>query len=761
MPVSFLLVHKGMVRDGWKLHWKPAFRVQALNGLLELTTNHSVFPYLWKGELESQDETSDEKDKEESGSKNAPDQTLGTTLAEKARRLGLKTVCQWEFVSTTNGEIIYERALDREGRMVYGLIYSPPGSGSPLIGLTRIVGPNGFPQLQRTSAAEYVEIHYNEAGWEDRVMYRDSKGLPAAGPDGAFGRNMQYDSRGRLTGVVSLDANGQRMIDTSGNCGMEAKYDNTGWEVEEMSVGPDLKPMPLKDGYVIAKMQYDQYGRLEQTTFHGLKGEPVVLKKSGYHGFQAKYDAHGNQSVGTYLGKDGKPMSIDDGYATLKTTYDSRGKPTRISFYGVMGEPVLPKKYGYHASETKYDEHGNDTLMTFLDKDGKPIDDADGYATMRSAYDARGNLIRVTFQDANGEPALSKKNGYYGCEAEYDEQGNKIVSTYLGKDGKPMPGTDGYATLRMAYDSRGNVNRVTLHGANGEAVKSEANGYYGLEAEYDERGNRIVTTTLGKDGKPMPGADGYATMKSTYDARGNENRETFYDVNGKPVRHKDGDYGRAAEYDEHGNKVVVTYFDKDGKPMSVADGYATHKWAYNSRGNMVRETFYGVNGEPVLSKKNGYYGLEADYDKHGNPTIVTYIGPTAVADGYATLKMAYDSRGKVIHQTFYGVNGEPVQHKVGYYGWEAEYDEQGNQIVQTYLGNDGRPMPCADGYVTLRLAYDSRGNVIRVTYHAANGDAVKSTKDGYYGWEAKYDEQGNKTVAYLDKDGKRIAGKEP
>ena len=825
MPVSFLLVHKGMVRDGWKLHWKPAFRVQAVNGLLELTTNHSVFPYLWKGELESQDETSDEKGEGESGSKNAPDETLGKTLAEKARRLGLKTVCQWEFVSTTNGEIIYERALDSKGRMVYGLIYSPPGSGSPLIGLTRLVGPNGFPQLQRTSAAEYVEIHYNEAGWEDRIMYRDSKGLAAAGPDGAFGRSMQYDGRGRLTGVLSLDANGRRMIDTSGNCGMEAKYDNNGREVEEMSVGPDLKPMPLKDGYVIAKMQYDRYGRLEQMTFHGLKGEPVVSKKTGYHGFEAKYDEHGNETVETYLGEDGKPMSIGDGYATLKSTYDSRGKPTRISFYGVMGEPVLSKKYGYHAWEIKYDEHGNDTLMTFLDKDGKPMDDADGYATMRSAYDARGNLIRVTFQDANGEPALSKKNGYYGWEADYDEQGNKIVSTYLGKDGKPMPGADGYATLRMAYDSRGNVTRVTFHGAHGEAVKSEANGYYGWEAEYDERGNRIVTTTLGKDGKPMPGANGYATMKSTYDARGNENRETFHDVNGKPVRHKDGYYGREAEYDEHGNKVVVTYFGKDGKPMSIADGYAIFKSAYDSRGNVIRETFYGVNGEPVLSKKNGYYGWEADYDKHGNQTIVTYIGPTAVADGYAifkssydqrgnktretyhgpngepvlskkdgchgweaeydeqgnqivitylgldgksmsvgdgyaTLRMAYDSRGKVIRQTFYGVNGEPVQHKGGYYGREAEYDEQGNQIVETYLGKDGRPMPCADGYVTLRLAYDSRGNVIRVTYHATNGDAVKSTKDGYYGWEAKYDEQGNKTVAYLGKDGEPIAGEQ-
>ena len=417
MPVSFLLVHKGMVRDGWKFHWKPAFRVQAVNGLLELTTNHSVFPYLWKGELESQDETSDDKGEEESGSKNAPDETLGKTLAEKARQLGLKTVCQWEFVSTTKGEIIYERALDRKGRMVYGLIYSPPESGSPSIGLTRLVGPNGFPQLQRTSAAEYVEIHYDDAGWEDRIMYRDSKGLAAAGPDGAFGRSMQYDGRGRLTGVQSLDANGRRMIDNSGNCGMEAKYDNNGWEVEEKSVGTDLKPMPLKDGYVTAKMQYDRYGRMERMTFHGLNGEPVV-SKNGYHGFEAKYDKYGNETVETYLGKDGKPMSIGDGYATVKSTYDSRGKVTQISFYGVMGEPVLSKKYGYHAQDVKYDEHGNDTVLTFLDNDGKPTANADGYATMQSAYDARGNLIRVTFQDVNGEPVLSKKNGYYGWEAE-------------------------------------------------------------------------------------------------------------------------------------------------------------------------------------------------------------------------------------------------------------------------------------------------------------------------------------------------------
>src|SRR5207247_4732665 len=126
------------------------------------------------------------------------------------------TLCQWEFGSTTNGEIMYERALDSKGRMVYGLIYSPPGSGSPLIGLTRLVGPNGFPQLQRSSAAEYVEIHYNEPGWEDRIMYRDSNGLAAAGPDGAFGGSIEYDGRGILNGVLSMVVARRWMVDTWG-----------------------------------------------------------------------------------------------------------------------------------------------------------------------------------------------------------------------------------------------------------------------------------------------------------------------------------------------------------------------------------------------------------------------------------------------------------------------------------------------------------------------------------------------------------------
>ena len=40
--VSYLLVHKGITRDGWHFHWKPAFRMVALDSRLKPTTNHGV-----------------------------------------------------------------------------------------------------------------------------------------------------------------------------------------------------------------------------------------------------------------------------------------------------------------------------------------------------------------------------------------------------------------------------------------------------------------------------------------------------------------------------------------------------------------------------------------------------------------------------------------------------------------------------------------------------------------------------------------------
>jgi hypothetical protein len=544
MPVSFLLIHKGIVLDGWKVRWKPAFRVVAMNGLLEPTAHHSVTTYLWEGEEESKSE--DSRDDEP---------------WNKGGQLGLQNVCQWEFVSTGTGEILYERELDRDGRMVYGLIYSPPESGSTATRLTRFVGPDGFPQLQRRSA-EYVMIHYDKEGWEDRIMYHDGKNLPAVGPDGAFGKSMIHNRLGQLTLVLSLDADGHNTINNAGNCGVENKYDESGQLTEAKSLGPDLQPMPVKDGWAILKVQNDRFGRERRATYHGVNGK-AVLHKEGYNGWETQYDERGNRFVLTYLGLDGKPTLLADGYATLKSTYDARGNRIARTYLGLDGKPTLLAD-GYATLKSTYDARGNRIARTYLGLDGKPTLLADGYATLKSTYDARGKETRRSYHGVNGEPVLHKK-GYYGWEAQYDERGNRILLTYLGLDGKPTLLADGYAMLESTYDTRGRETQESYHGVNRGPILHKG-GYYGWEAQYDERGNRIAITYLGLDGKPTLLDDGFATVKSTYNARGEQTRWSYHGVKGEPVVDKNGNHGWEARYDERGNEIERIVFGLDGKP---------------------------------------------------------------------------------------------------------------------------------------------------------------------------------------------------
>ena len=290
----------------------------ALNGLLEPTTRHGVTTYLWKGSFEANTAKGDQPN-------------------EKGRRLGLQMVCQWEFVSTATGEIIYERGLDRDGRTTYGLsIHRPVWSSRD--------APRALCRSGRLSATptqfspEYVQLHDDNDGREDRVTFRDGKNLPAAGPFGAFGQDMRYNSRGQITRLLSLDANGQPMLDDAGNCGLIATFNAKGWEIEERSVGPDLKQMPLKDGWVINRFQYDEIGRLRLITYYDAAGRPV-LHKNGYHGWKPVYDDHGNQIAATFMGLDGKPTLLADGYSTWKASYDGHGRMIRMSYYGLGGNP--------------------------------------------------------------------------------------------------------------------------------------------------------------------------------------------------------------------------------------------------------------------------------------------------------------------------------------------------------------------------------------------------------------------------------------
>ena len=768
--VSFELVHKGITRQGWRFRWKPAFRMVAVDSRLKPTTNHNVGTYLWKRDSDAGDG--------ESGQSQA-----------RAERLGLQTVCQWEFVSNANGEIIYERALDRDGHMVFGFIYSPPGSGPSSTRLARFVGPDGFPQLQRSSQAEYVSIHYDNDGWEDRITYRDGKNLPAAGPDGAFGQSISHNSRGQVTQLLSLDADGQNMIDNAGNCGLVIVYNDKGLMTEVRSIGPDLKPMPVKDGWYVSRNDYDALGRSTRTTYLGAKGEPV-LHKDGYHGMEAEYDDNGNQVATTYVGLDGKPTLLGSGVAIFRSTYNGQGKVTRMTYHGVKNEPVLHRD-GNHAWTLQYDERGNTIATTYLGLDGKPTIVSSGYASITSKYDAKGRKTRQSYHGVNGEPLLHK-DGNHAWESVYDDRGNETLTTFIGVDGKPVVITTGYAIIKRKYDSdgneleesyfdagdkptlerdsgihrvvnifdgRGKVTRKRYWGPNGEPFLHK-DGNHGWDAQYDDRGNRTVITYVGRDEKPVLLTAGFATMKSEFDAGGREKRMGLFGVNDEPVLHKDGHHGWESKYNDRGQRIQKTYVGLDEKPIRMPDGYAKVKWAYDIHGNITQVTYFGPKNEPAPYKQS-YYGWQSTYDERGNETATTFIGadgkPILTADGYAIMKATFDAHGKATETSYYGVSEEPVLHKEGYHGWRSEYDGRGNELVRTFIGLDGKPIVRALGFATMKADYDIRGRLRKAAFFGSNGEPVLH-KNGYHGWQSDYDERGNETATtYLGLDEKPAA----
>ncbi len=74
LPLHYVLFYKGITWDGWRPHWKPAFKMLAADQRGRLTTNHGTGTFFW----------------------HAHDQAQSTELnKDLGETLGLASVCQW------------------------------------------------------------------------------------------------------------------------------------------------------------------------------------------------------------------------------------------------------------------------------------------------------------------------------------------------------------------------------------------------------------------------------------------------------------------------------------------------------------------------------------------------------------------------------------------------------------------------------------------------------------------------------------------
>jgi hypothetical protein len=402
--------------------------------------------------------------------------------------------CRWEFVRDDKGQLVYEKAFNVKGRLVWGLLYSPPVTGQPR--RAYFVGPDGFPAPQLKSAAEIIEIEYTSNGWESMHRYYDRVHKPQPGQDGAFGRRIEYDVRGLARRIFSLDAHGRLMIDNDQVAIREGDYDERGNQIEWAYFDTAGRPTLIKDGNHKGTAKYDRSGNQIEVAYFDTAGRPTLIK-DGYHKRTAKYDERGNQIEWAYFDTEGRPtIDKNDGTHRMTARFDEHGNMIESAYFDVDGQPTLHAKQGVHRTVWEYDERGNKTREAYFGSDGQPIQNRQfGIYSGTARYDTQGREIEIAAFDAKSQP-MRTAEGYQRRTLAYDGLGRKIEQVDYGLDG-----TAGYASVRRRFNSQGNQIEAAFFDSAGHPTPVIGQSLIGYTMLRTER------TPDGHEGEDLSGFD--------------------------------------------------------------------------------------------------------------------------------------------------------------------------------------------------------------------------------------------------------------
>jgi eukaryotic-like serine/threonine-protein kinase len=662
--------------------------------------------------------------------------------------------CQWKFVEDAAGRIVYEVAYDKNDRLVRGLVYSPSPANS-LQTVAHFVGPNGLPDSQTTSGAEYFRIEYWPNGLEKRLSYFDRAENPQIGLDGAYAIYTDYDALGLPKRVVAMDADGKPMTNKEGVAITEYARDAMGNPTEKQALDAAGKPALTKDGWSREVFTHDVNGNEIEVADFDARGEPC-LNKAGFAKVTVTYDGHGNPIVLECYDVLGKPCLLKEGYAKITSRFDEHGNAIEAECFDTNGRLCLNKS-GFAKTTKTYDERGDAIGATYFDASGQRCLSNLGYAAATVHFDDRSNWIDAEFYGVDGKPCLNKE-GYTRATAEYDKRSNLITMANFGLNGRPTLSSIGAQKVKMFYDERGNRIGWEYYGVDGERCLVK-DGYAKMTAKYDERANQIETAFFDEEGKPVRDNDGIASLKARYDERGNKIEIVTFDEEGRPAPRKEGYVRLAASYDARGNEIAESYFDEAGKPVRSKEGYALFKASFDERGNQIAESYFDEAGKPVRGN-DGFARFTAGHDERGNQITGAYFDeadkPVCGNDGFARFTARYDERGNKIELATFDQEGKPIRRKEGYARFTATYDERGNQIEAATFDEKGKPVLDNEGLARFTSSFDERGNRIAGAFFDECGKPARDN-EGLARFTASFDARGNRIAcAYFDEKGKPV-----
>jgi len=521
------------------------------------------------------------------------------------------------------------------------------------------------------------------------------------------------------------------------------------------------------DGRLTREEAYDRFGELVWTFhfttptvghFTDARGFPLERSGSGATYVEFVWSAEGFEIERHYLNRNGERRADEDGIYGLRRQVDERGLPTKETFLGRHGEPVVGKN-GYVHHVPVHNADGNSTEWTFLGLDGQlALRRDERWARATKRYDDNGNWIEWQAFGLDGKPTMTSK-GYSRITVRYDEYGNHIEWNSFAIDGKPALASQfGAANLRMAHDDRGNPIEFSHFDRAGQPTLGRM-GAFKIIRTYDEQNNVTSQTFQDELGRPTLTELGVGKMIYRYDQRGNNTERRWLSPDGKGPLRRTGVTMTRMTYDDHRNLSETAFFDYQDKPIALS---LVHRIAneYNDRGKLIRRSNYGLDGNLVMSSQ-GYATIRYRYDERGFLVETVWTGidgqPCVSSSGYAKATYVRDDYGRSLGESLFGIDGQPAVNKERIHRSVRTYDEWGNQTEVAGFGVDNKPTFGIDGVFSTKRVFDDRRNLIEIEYFGLDEKPTLSNVLGFAKMVIAYDALNRPTgVRYFDVHGNTV-----
>ena len=627
------------------------------------------------------------------------------------------------------------RDLDVRGRVLRETWVGPTGR------------PRGFGRLFG------LAFEYGKSDRPVRITYLAADGAPGTTPDGISSASLNDDEV--PSDATYFDLKGEPAYNFQGQHHLHFDVNEATYCTRLLNFDSHEQPaVMLSTGAHAVLETWDPAKRVDELTFVDEHRRPRPAQSLGWASLRETYDERGRVVHHESLGTDGNLVVPRGDVASAQLTWDDRNNEVRIEEFDANGAPMLNAK-GFARRESIYDDRGRTTESRYFDESGHPAPPFEGGPVVRFTYDERGLQVAEEYFDAENRPFVSPK-GFAAKRQKYDQLRNLVERAYFGADGRPCVNDEGISVERSSYDENDDLVAVTYFDATGAPTMYQGD-YATKRLVNDELGLLIEEEYLDDHGARTLRKDGYAAVRSVLDRNGDVVEVSYFGKKDEPILRAGGFAKKKTTYDVHRHKVEEALFDVAGAPVIGAEGWAIVRSSYDDRGHLLRNDYLDPAKNPVLTKAGSASDTKA-YDARGNVVEQTTLGidgkPIVAASGYATKRLAYDERDEPVEEALFGPDGAAAAGKSGWSVRQLRYNPSGNVVEEAFFDGERRPTsPAGAAHASVRSRYDARQRLIETKYLDGQETPAKGPQ-GVAIVQLKRDDRGRVTEkAFLDGTG--------